>query len=149
MKYSFFFSVLISLFFIIPEGIFAQEQKAYVTLGGFNEVPRVNTPAIGSVKIELAGDSLFVSGDFTDLKSPYHSAFIHYGNKRETGNRIFRLTPELSEDQKSGTFPKEKNRFKLTEALITHLLNGHMYVNISSRSHQSGEIRGQIPPLKK
>ncbi len=148
MKLPRFFNVLVALLLYSTAGAFAQDQKAYVTLGGFNEVPRVNTPATGAAQIELEGDSLFVSGEFSNLKSPYHSAFIHYGEKRETGNRLFRLTPELSEDHKSGSFKKQKNGFALTKALKEHLKNGRLYVNVSSRMHQTGEIRGQIPPFK-
>ena len=148
MKLLRLFNVLVTLLLFSTASVFAQDQKAYVTLGGFNEVPRVNTPATGSVQIELEGDSLFVSGEFSNLKFPYHSAFIHYGEKRETGNRLFRLTPELSDDQKNGNFEKEKNGFALTKALKKHLKNGLLYVNISSQQHQTGEIRGQIPSFK-
>ena len=124
------------------------QQRSFVELAGYHEVPSVPTPASGSAEVILDNDSLYVSGDFSDLRAPYHSAFIHYGKPGETGNRIFRLDVNLDEDQQSGTFSKSDNRFKLTDALKHHLKNGHLYINISSHRYQTGEIRGQIPAMK-
>jgi len=137
------------LIFIMIFSTSIAQKTSYVTLAGYHQVPAVRTPASGFVEVTLKDDSLFVSGEFSDLRALYHSAFIHYGKPNETGNRIFRLDPELNEDHQSGSFFQDTNRFKLTGVLKRHLENGHLYINISSHRYQTGEIRGQIPPMKK
>jgi len=136
------------LFFLMLVPYLSAQQRSFVELAGYHKVPSVPTPAMGSAEVILDNDSLYVSGDFSDLRAPYHSAFIHYGKPGETGNRIFRLDVNLDEDQQSGSFLKSDNRFKLTDALKRHLKNGHLYINISSHRYQTGEIRGQIPAMK-
>ncbi|NBC04126.1 MAG: CHRD domain-containing protein [Bacteroidetes bacterium] len=136
------------LFLLIFASYSTAQDTSYVTLAGYHEVPSLPTPATGSAEVTLVNDSLYVSGDFSDLQDPFHSAFINFGEPGETGNRIFRLDVTLNEDQKSGSFSKKDNRFKLTDALKHHLGNGHLYINISSHRHQTGEIRGQIPAMK-
>lgn len=136
------------LFFLILVSYASAQQRSFVELAGYKEVPSVPTPATGSAEVTLDNDSLYVSGNFSDLQETFHSAFINFGEPGKTGNRIFRLDVNLNEDQKSGSFSKKDNRFKLTDALKRHLGNGHLYINISSHKYQTGEIRGQIPPMK-
>ncbi len=140
------FTGFVWVIFFLTASLNAQS-TSYVTLAGFNQVPEVRTPGQGFLEITVAGDSLFVSGEFSDLRSPYHSAYIHFGKEGKTGNRLFRLSADVSEDYLSGTFNKKENRFKLTNAIINHLRNGMLYVNISSHDFQRGEIRGQIPSM--
>ncbi len=118
-----------------------------LTLAGYNQVPPVRTPASGTVEITVEGDSLFVKGEFSDLREYYRGAYIHYGKEGETGNRMYQLNTDLNEDKVSGEFKSEKNRFYLREAQKEALRNGRLYVNITSNRYRGGELRVQIPPI--
>jgi len=97
--------------------------------------------------VTFENDSLFVEGEFSDLRGAYWASFIHYGAIGKTGHRMFRLTAEIAEDRHSGTFNRQDNAFKLTEAHKDALRKGLLYINISSTRFQHGEIRGQIPAM--
>ena len=118
-----------------------------VNLAGYNHSPMVRTPASGYVQVTFENDSLYVEGEFFDLRGAYWASFIHYGAIGKTGHRMFRLKAEIGEDKHSGTFHRQDNAFKLTEAHKDALRNGLLYVNISSARFQQGEIRGQIPAI--
>ncbi|NBB76800.1 MAG: CHRD domain-containing protein [Bacteroidetes bacterium] len=123
------------------------QQKYYVDLAGFNQVPEVRTPAMGQLQVWVEEDSLHVSGEFENLKDTYLAGYIHYGKKGKQGNRIYQLRVEIGENYTSGTYDPQKNRFHLNDAMREALREGNLYINISSRQHQHGEIRGQIPPI--
>lgn len=124
-------------------------QSTYpVLLSGTEHVPPVRTPATGEFEVYIESDTLYVRGEFSDLRGHYWSAFIHYGEEGDEGNRLFRLSPdELNEEQNAGTFIFEDNKFPLRELQREALREGNMYINISSNRNQEGEIRGQIPNM--
>jgi len=136
---------------IILLGLIAGEVLSQTThqvdLGGYNKTPAVLTPATGMLDVTVHNDSLFVSGEFQDLRGQYWSAYIHYGKVGETGNRLIQLRADVSEEKNSGEFKKERNSFELRPAIRRALQEGNLYVIISSHSHQNGEIRGQIPRM--
>lgn len=118
-----------------------------ITLAGFNQRPVVQTPAIGFATITVERDSLFIEGEFQDLRGVYWAAYVHYGDIGKTGHRMLRLTPDVAENRSSGVFKKGENAFKLTDTLRDALRKGQLYINVSSNRHQHGEIRGQIPRM--
>lgn len=124
------------------------QQTREVILGGYNQVPAVVTHGTGTVQVSLKADTLIVSGHFSDLVGTYSTAGIHYGDEKESGNRLFRLVPGLDEELKSGEFSADENRFFLPESVMKALREGKLYVNIATRQYQRGEIRGQIPPIQ-
>lgn len=139
------------LFFLTIMSFVATDLLAQTTsniiLSGQDNVPRVQTPALGNVDVTVHGDSLFVSGSFENLRSSYWSAFIQFGEPGESGNRIYRLTVDINEEKNGGEFDEEKNRFEMRPAIREALKNGNLYVQISTSRHQNGEIRGQIPRM--
>jgi hypothetical protein len=137
-------TLLLSLLFYLP--LHAQV-TAEVNLAGYNQVPPVRTAAEGKVEITVEGDSLFVTGSFSDLREYYRGAYINYGREGDTGNRMFQLRADMAEDKRSGEFRKDRNSFHLRPAQMDALRNGLLYVNITSNRYRGGEIRGQIPPL--
>ncbi len=139
-----FMTLLFSLLFYLP--LYAQV-TAEVSLTGYNQVPPVRTAADGQVEITVDGDSLFVTGRFSDLREYYRGAYINFGREGETGNRMFQLRADLGEDKRSGEFRRERNSFHLRPAQIDALRDGRLYVNITSNRYRGGEIRGQIPSL--
>ena len=138
--------LLLALFLFLFDFSFAQ-RTAEVNLAGYYMVPEVRTPAIGFVEVTVEGDTLFVEGNFSDLRGTYWSAHIHYGGPRDSGNRLYRLTAVLNEERSGGEFRAEDNRFVLRQAQIEALSEGKLYIKIASNRSQRGEIRGQIPVM--
>lgn len=122
----------------------AQSDKTEIVLNGVKMVPDVQTGAYGNAQVWIESDTLYVSGEFSNLQSYYFASNIHYGGERETGNPIYKLQPDLSENYTSGTFDPEKNKFPLSDAMHEAYTNGNLYITVASDDHRRGEIRGQI-----
>lgn len=135
------------LLFLFLADMGLAQRTAEINLTGFNMVPEVRTPAIGFVEVTVEGDTLSVEGTFSDLRGTYWAAHIHFGGPRESGNRLYRLTPVLNEEKNGGEFRKEDNRFVLRPAQVQALADGKLYIKIASNRNQRGEIRGQIPVM--
>ncbi len=116
----------------------------YATLSGSAEKPSKNSPGTGAVLVELAGDSLFVSGTFQALGSDFTASHIHTGNAGVSGGVAVALTADLQAGNRAGTYFVADNKFELTAQQKMDLLNRRMYVNVHSADNGSGEIRGQI-----
>ncbi len=140
------FTIILIILLLTSLPLLAQV-TAEVTLAGYNHRPIVHTPAAGLIQVTFENDSLYVEGEFSDLRGYYWAAYIHYGEPGKSGHRMFRLKAELGDDKHSGVFRKEDNAFDLTEAQLDALRKGHLYINISSNRFQHGEIRGQIPMM--
>lgn len=140
-----------SIIFFLSVSILFSEGYGQSTIefpmGGYEQVPTVRTAGFGKITFTVEGDSLFVSGEFSDLTGQYRSANIHFGKRGDTGPRIFRLSANPEDEHKSGVIRSERNRFELSEAIKNALREGRMYVNIGSSRNQMGEIRGQVPPM--
>lgn len=136
--------ISVVVFLISPVILFAQNQEKEIILNGVNMIPDVQTPATGTAKIWVESDTLYVSGDFMNLQSSYFASNIHYGEEGETGNPIYKLQPDVSEDYASGSFDPAKNKFKLSEAMLEAYNNGNLYITVASDKRRRGEIRGQI-----
>lgn len=133
------FCLLISL-----SAAFAQNNRTDVILNGVNMVPDVRTAASGTAEVWVESDTLYVSGEFSNLQNYYFSSNIHYGKEGENGNPIYQLQPDISENHISGSFDPEKNKFSLSDAMLEAFKNGNMYITVASYDHRRGEIRGQI-----
>lgn len=127
------------------------ESDAYyrANLSGAFEAPSVKTMASGALNLELRGDSLFVSGSFSDLESNFNTeiaggSHLHIGKAGSNGSVALSLNASLEADQKSGTYLAADNAFELTAEQKTALKNREMYVNIHTESNASGELRGQV-----
>ncbi|MDX1640201.1 MAG: CHRD domain-containing protein [Balneolaceae bacterium] len=130
-------------FLLISTSLFAQTKKT-VIMTGLEMVPDIHTPATGGGEVWVESDTLYVRLEFENLKAPYYSANIHFGEEGENGNPIYKLNPVLSENHRSGAFDPETNKFALSDAMKEAYENGNLYVNIASDRHKRGEIRGQI-----
>ena len=118
---------------------FGAEMK--VTLSGGEEVPPVTTQATGTGTITVNADKT-VSGSVMTKGVNGTAAHIHAGAKGKNGPVAVPLT-------KSGdsTWTVAAGA-KLTDAQLSELQAGNMYVNVHSAAHPDGEIRGQIPAGK-
>mgnify|MGYP002152279508 CR=1 FL=1 len=126
---------------------------AYFTnsLDGFNEVQPISSPATGGVKIELLGDEMVLTGGFSGLVSDYDEdvmggSHLHIGGPGENGGIDLVLMPNVSDDERSGTYEAEDNTYPITDMQRETLLSGNYYLNIHTQEFPAGELRGQVLP---
>ena len=139
-----------------PLAFAAQGQKFVAQLTGQNEFPPTNTRAIGNLEMELSPDgtiSHYVL-NVTNISNVI-SAQIHEGANGNNGPIIVTLTKGMMNGGNfSGTLSKGTVYSNLFEGpfagkhlsdLITLINDGTVYVNINTKQHPQGEIRGQLP----
>ncbi len=115
-------------------------------LSGAFEVPSVKTMAFGGIVFQVNGDSLVVSGSFSDLSGDFAASHLHIGIAGSNGGVAFTLNVDAATDNLSGIYSPEINRFELTESQKTSLINREFYVNVHTSTFGSGELRGQVTP---
>ncbi len=118
-------------------------------LSGSNEYPAVTSTGTGQVLGEVIGDSLIVSGTFGSLQSPVNinilgGAHLHAGYAGQNGPVEIQLVPAFDGDTLGGSFAASVNRFLLTPAQKSLLLDRGVYLNIHTFDFGAGEIRGQM-----
>jgi hypothetical protein len=109
-----------------------------VTLSGAEEVPPAKTEGSGSGSFRVAEDRT-ISGSVTTKGVAGTAAHIHQGAKGKNGPVIVPLT------KNGDTYSVPAGR-KLTEAQITALKEGNLYVNVHSNKYKGGEVRAQLQP---
>ncbi|KXW56445.1 CHRD domain-containing protein [Ferrovum sp. PN-J185] len=137
IKQSFF--KFIAGLFITGIVLSASAQSITVSLNGTQEVPAVNTPASGTAEITVNGDGS-ISGKIVTKNINGTMAHVHEAATGQNGPVIIKLS-KVNKDTwaiPSGT--------KLNEEQMKSLKEGHLYVNVHSAEHKSGEIRGQLLP---
>lgn len=134
-------------------GQLVPESDAYfrATLSGAFEVPAAKTTAQGGIVAELRGDSLFLSGSFSNLTDEFDVAVaggshLHSAFAGSNGGIVVELTPTLATDNLSGVYMAADNAFELNADQKDALMNRKMYVNIHTKAFGSGELRGQLVP---
>ena len=111
-------------------------------LKGASEVPPTTSAGTGSVTMTLDPDTKTLSwqGTFSGLTGPATAAHIH--GPAEAGKNAGVLV-WISEKGKSFDSPF-KGSATLTDAQITDLNNGMLYVNVHTAANPGGELRGQL-----
>jgi hypothetical protein len=120
-----------------PGLAFAADSK--VSLTGAEEVPAVETKAMGSGTITVGADKS-VSGSVTTKGIEGVAAHIHQAPKGKNGPPI--ITLEKGSD---GGWMVPKGS-KLTDEQLAAYKAGELYINVHSAAHKNGEIRGQLKP---
>jgi hypothetical protein len=137
-----FFSVNAALVRAAP-AYAAQGEKFTAKLTGQNEVPPTHTRASGILEMELSPDgtiSHYVL-NVTNISNVV-STQIHEGTDGTNGPVIVTLSKTqgtVYSDLFEGPFAG-----KHLSDLITLINNGMVYVNINTKQHPQGEIRGQL-----
>jgi hypothetical protein len=117
----------------------ASAATRHVHLTGRSEVPEVRTHAWASGVIEISRDG-HVSGEIHVHNVKATMAHIHEGAPDANGPPIIVL-----KHLRGGTWVVPKGA-KLTHAEYKRFLAGDLYVNVHSKAHPAGEIRGQLKP---
>lgn len=147
----------------------AQESKFQASLSGKNEIPAVDSPAQGQATFQLSPDgkslryALTVNGA-TDVTM----AHIHLGEPGQAGKPVAPLYPakmsSMSSDDKMASSDGKKGmtdtvtakgtitaatlvgplKGKTINDLVEQIRAGKTYVNVHTKGHPDGEIRGTI-----
>lgn len=115
----------------------AAANEIKVNLSGDQEVPAVKTSASGSGTITVDDDKS-IKGKITTSDIKGTGAHIHEGASGKNGPDIITLK-KTSDNEWSVPV-----NAKLTDAQYDAFKAGHLYVNVHSDAHKSGEIRGQL-----
>jgi hypothetical protein len=134
-------------------GQLAPEADAHfkANLSGAFEMPAVKTMAYGGVIFQVEGDSLFVSGSFSNLSSEFDASVaggshLHIASAGSNGDVSILLNATVDEGKMSGVYLPSENRFELSAEQKTALMNRMFYVNIHTTGNGAGELRGQVTP---
>mgnify|MGYP006284567443 CR=1 FL=1 len=128
-----------------------QPTEFMALLSGSNEVPPVLSTGFGEVMAHLSGDTLWVSGSFSELTSDFNAdiaggSHLHVGLAGENGGVELPLNATVDGDKRGGSFEQANNMFVLSDSQKTLLLQRKLYVNIHTVEFPAGEIRGQLAP---
>ena len=124
--------------------------KYTAKLNGKSETPKSDSKATGTATLTVAtnGKSIKYTLRATGLSGGAQAAHVHAGKAGAAGPVILNICPKPCKLPKSGTltstqFAKAPGvaNFK---AAINAIKKGRAYVNIHTKEHPAGEIRGQI-----
>ena len=110
-----------------------------VSLSGDQEVPAVKTAASGSGTFQINDDKT-VSGSVQVSGMDAVAAHIHQAAAGQNGPVIIPLSKGSNNEWSVGSGAK------LSDEQYKVFKDGGLYVNVHSKAHQSGEIRGQLKP---
>ncbi len=112
-----------------------------VPLTGAAQVPPVATKGHGSAHLtyDAATSMLTWSVSYSGLSSPVTMAHFHNGAAGKNGPVVLWIS------KKGGKIKSPlKGSAKLTAAEAKLLMAGDLYVNVHTKKHPAGEIRGQV-----
>ncbi len=124
-------------------------------LSGSEEVPLVNTEAEGEAEFHISdsGDTLTYRLTISHIKD-ITAAYIHKGKKGGDGPPVINLFTEPQHENVTGILLAEGKvepylligplKGKPLKSLIQLMEAGDAYVNVQTKKHPEGEIRGQI-----
>ena len=123
----------------------AAAQSFSVPLSGDQQVPKVASPGSGTADFtwDPATRVLTWAITFSGLKSDATMAHLHIGAAGKNGG----VALWLSNRNKPPTSPLTGSA-SLTPAQARQLAAGAWYVNLHSKDHPAGELRGQVIPPK-
>lgn len=138
-----------------------KKTKFCIVLTGSQEVPPVETTGIGAGTAVLSHskNKLFFKFKFEKLTSPVQEpgtgvGYIHFhlAAAGQNGPIVKNITNDVKLDlnKKSGKVCgcwASWDETPFTEDLLKELEKGNIYVNIHTKDHPSGELRGQVVKL--
>ncbi len=129
---------------LIPEA----DGYYHTNLVSSNEIPPINTPAHGSLFLELKGDSLIITGSAKEISSGYTNSHLHTGYAGQSGGVAIALKPTFTDSAKTTvTYTAADNTFALSSTQLQALKSHQLYANIHSAAYPAGELRGQVAPV--
>jgi CHRD domain len=137
--------------FYCDEAKFMKSPKLFnAHLSGQQEVPPVNTQAIGIVEFTRNGENVDYMIKATNIEG-VTAGHIHSGVEGENGPivvSLFKFDVPQNEISKSGTITADMLEGPMNGKTIADLTsdfkNGSIYANLQTEQNPNGEIRGQI-----
>ncbi len=129
-------------------------ERFTATLSGTGEVPPVDTPAQGEAVFALSDDGMTVT--FTETVSNINDVFASHIHLAQAGvngpvvvplfigSKIGSFSGVLAEGTITAANLSGSLAGKPLSALITEIKASNAYVNVHTKLHPGGEIRGQI-----
>jgi hypothetical protein len=116
-----------------------------VPLSGAEQVPPVTTTGKGSADLTWDPSTRVVTWDITDsgLTGPVTMAHFHNGAEGKNGPVVIWLTQKNTEA--TGAI---KGDATLAPEQAQQFEAGDWYINVHTKDHPAGEIRGQVKPPK-
>ena len=113
----------------------------HATLNGASEVPPENSKGTGTFEgsLDTGTKVLTYTLSYSDLSGPATAAHIH--GPAPVGQNAGVMVPLKGA---SGLASPIKGKATLTDSQIQEINNGQTYVNIHTKAHPAGEIRGQL-----
>jgi hypothetical protein len=125
----------------------SKPQTFSATLTGAHEVPQVNTIGTGMAKFTVKNDSTIVFDLSLKGIPGVTGAHIHLGGPGTAGEAVATLVQGADPGGKmTGTItPKDLHGTTMSQ-LIAAMKSGGAYVNVHTKTHPDGEVRGEIDP---
>ena len=137
--------------------------KLRATLKGFNETPANSTPASGSFRATVSGDSITFALTYSGLVADSLFAHIHLGQKNVVGGAMIFFCDNSNPSHSPRTCPARGGTVTGTvtaadvigpnaqgiapgefSKVLEAIQSGVTYVNVHSTKFPGGEIRGQV-----
>ena len=108
------------------------------SMNGAQETPPVTTKSTGTAWAVLSADmkTLTFGMTYAQLSDTVTGSHFHVGVPGVGGGIVHPIT--LTGNTTNGTWTN------LPDSIISHLMAGDVYVNVHSKAHTGGEIRGQL-----
>jgi hypothetical protein len=117
-----------------------------VPLTGAQQVPAIQTPATGSASLSYDPDTRVVTWTITYSGLSSAPTMAHFHGPATAGKNAG-VKVWLSEKGAAIASPI-KGQATLTADDAKEFLSGEMYINVHTKDHPTGEIRGQVVPPK-
>jgi hypothetical protein len=116
-----------------------------VPLSGAEQVPPVTTAGKGSADLTWDPSTRVITWDITDsgLTGPVTMAHFHNGAEGKNGPVVIWLSKKGTE-----AMGAIKGEATLTPDQAQQFEAGDWYINVHTKDHPAGEIRGQVKPPK-
>lgn len=117
--------------------------KAMAILRGVEEIPPVKTPASACLMTKLSKHGLDYQLE-TDQVSDVTSLKLHLGIRSQTGAAVADLTNNLYKGTLTDDDFINSMQDLPLDILLKEIERGHLYVNLYTKEHPEGFLRGQL-----
>ena len=118
-----------------------------VQLSGTDEVPPVQTPGTGTAKLTFDPDTRVVTWNIAFSGLPTEATMAHFHGPAPMGKNAPVLVWLSQKGSSTATSPLT-GQATLSPTQAKEFLAGDLYVNVHTKDHPGGEIRGQVMPPK-
>lgn len=140
MKPGHIFTAFLSLILLTGSSLSLAQEVYRARLSPMPTTPQTVTEILGEgeVILTLSGNTLEVSGTFSDMSSIATGAHLHNGPPAQPGPVVHTL--EIDE----ATGGEIRSSLELTDEQVEALRNNALYVQVHSVNNAPGELRGWI-----